>query len=99
MRLTDLEPRWITFSSNGARCGLTFLCPHCRTARLGAWFHDPYCGVGYPVSEWPLFMLQHPDLKFWARTGEDFDTLTLSPSVDASSVGHWHGTITNGEVS
>lgn len=25
-------------------------------------------------------------------------TLTLTPSVDASKHGHWHGFITNGEI-
>jgi hypothetical protein len=33
----------------------------------------------------------------WGRTGDTFDTLTLSPSVDASAAGHWHGWVSNGE--
>jgi hypothetical protein len=32
----------------------------------------------------------------WQRTGETFETLTLTPSVDCSAWGHWHGFITNG---
>lgn len=36
--------------------------------------------------------------RLWERTGEDFDDLTLSPSVDASVLGHWHGFIRNGMV-
>lgn len=36
----------------------------------------------------------------WTLHGdEDFRTLTLTPSVDASKAGHWHGFITNGEIS
>lgn len=35
----------------------------------------------------------------WTRTGEAFDVLSLAPSVDASRSGHWHGSISNGEVS
>jgi hypothetical protein len=31
-------------------------------------------------------------------TGESFDTLTLNPSVGFDSIGHWHGRITNGEM-
>lgn len=27
-----------------------------------------------------------------------FDTVSLTPSVDASKSGHWHGWITNGEI-
>lgn len=34
----------------------------------------------------------------WARAGETFETLTLSPSVDASRAGCRHGFVTNGEV-
>jgi hypothetical protein len=34
----------------------------------------------------------------WRREGDTFDTLTLSPSVDASPSGHWHGFVRNGEV-
>ena len=30
--------------------------------------------------------------------GETFETLTLTPSVDASAAGHWHGHVTDGEV-
>ncbi len=35
----------------------------------------------------------------WTRAGETFDLLSLAPSVDASKSGHWHGFVTNGEVS
>jgi hypothetical protein len=28
----------------------------------------------------------------------DFNTLSISPSIDASNSGHWHGFITNGEI-
>jgi hypothetical protein len=34
----------------------------------------------------------------WKRSGEAFETLSLSPSIDASNAGHWHGFIKNGEV-
>jgi hypothetical protein len=37
----------------------------------------------------------------WTRTGEDFETLTLTPSIhsDPAKGGcGWHGFITNGEV-
>jgi hypothetical protein len=34
----------------------------------------------------------------WQRTGETFDDLTLTPSIDASPSGHWHGYVTNGQV-
>lgn len=34
----------------------------------------------------------------WTRTGEDFSTLTLTPSIDGSKAGHWHGHVTAGAV-
>lgn len=34
----------------------------------------------------------------WQRSGDNFDNLTLTPSIDASRSGHWHGFVTNGEI-
>jgi uncharacterized protein DUF6527 len=39
-----------------------------------------------------------PGKACWTRFGETFDVLTLSPSVDASRSGHWHGFITGGHI-
>lgn len=106
MRLTDLAPHWMVLRDCGDVVGITFRCPHCppgergATTYLGAWFATPIDRDGLSLDErgWPDFMAQHPERKFWARTGDTFETLTLSPSVDASQHGHWHGFIANGEV-
>jgi hypothetical protein len=34
----------------------------------------------------------------WTFSGKDFATITITPSIDASASGHWHGCITNGEI-
>lgn len=34
----------------------------------------------------------------WTRSGDTWDALTLTPSIDASKAGCWHGHITNGDV-
>lgn len=34
----------------------------------------------------------------WTADGDAFDTLTISPSIDGSKGGLWHGHITNGEI-
>jgi hypothetical protein len=87
MRLTDLEPRWI-----GPKAGLTFDCPGlcCAGAtgkkRLFVLFEDPALPLGV-VSD-----------RRWYRTGTTFEDLTLTPSLDWSSIGHWHGFIRDGEV-
>ena len=99
MRLTELAPRWAMDAdiviggvhrhyADRHGMALTFECPHCRTCRLGVWFANPIDGL--PPTD---------DAKtLWQRTGESFDVLTLTPSIDASNHGHWHGTIFNGEV-
>lgn len=95
MRLTDLDPRWISESGRNDQMGISFDCPceKCRGAeppflarRIGVWFENPIDGG--PAASGHLL---------WRRTGETFETLTLSPSIDMSKHGHWHGFITNGE--
>lgn len=100
MLLADLDPRWYTFAHTAKgvdiRLGLTFLCPCCKEQRLGVAFDPPIYPHGWlNASNWK------PTGKEWRRTGDTFDTLTLTPSIDASAVlsGHWHGSITNGAIS
>ena len=101
MRLVDLHPRFaidadiviggVSRHFEG-RLGMaiSFECPHCLGSgqRLAVWFANPIDG-GPPTDD---------ATKLWQRTGETFDSLTLSPSIDASATGHWHGFIANGEV-
>jgi hypothetical protein len=107
MRLTDLDPHWV--AEMGApdthQQGVSFLCPCCRTVRLAVFFAEPI--TGSPVDLKQLHRSQgvdghladhHLGSTLWTRTGEDFDTLSLTPSVDCSHFGHWHGYITNGAV-
>jgi Family of unknown function (DUF6527) len=34
----------------------------------------------------------------WTISGQDFETMTVTPSLDASAAGHWHGFITAGNI-
>lgn len=34
----------------------------------------------------------------WTMSSTDFETLTVTPSIDAEAAGHWHGHITAGEI-
>lgn len=34
----------------------------------------------------------------WGRTGDDLCSISITPSIDASASGHWHGFVTNGEI-
>ncbi len=99
MRLSELEPHWIGVynASPGSvldqvHIGVAFWCPHCRATRLAVLFRNP---VGPPLSDWPHVGLGD---KFWERQGETFEDLTLTPSIDCSKSGHWHGFVTAGDV-
>lgn len=102
MKLTDLNPRGVldadiviggrnVHDTDRDGMGISFECPCCRgtarTTRLAVFFANPIDGK--PPSD---------DHKLWARAGDSYDSMTLSPSIDASASGHWHGFIENGSV-
>lgn len=108
MKLTDLHPEWYgAYGRVGPnRLGVRFDCPTCTasgTLDSCSWggdiyvpFKNPIDGavpIGSDVPEPGAYMVG----TMWQRTGETFDDLTLTPSVNA--VGHWHGFVTNGQVS
>lgn len=93
MRLSELNPRWFVFENGGPRVGLTFDCPHCRTQRLGVVFHRR----GHEAID-DTYIRAHSSENVWTLDGDALDNLTLSPSVDASAHGHWHGFVRRGEV-
>ena len=73
MKLTELEPRWLDRNVKGEPCGVSFLCPHCRTQRLGVFwdaqaFHD-WDGDGV-VDEGEIVVVAD---KVWVKTGADFN--------------------------
>jgi hypothetical protein len=100
MKLTTLEPRWVAIGDSGKFViGVTFNSPT-TGKRLGCLFANPIDPEGWiprigNCMDNPGFM---PDSKRWLRTGETFDTLTLSPSLDFSQHGEWHGHINAGEA-
>lgn len=98
MRLLDLEPRWFEAYRPGNRVGLTFACPHCLGIgqRLAVALHLDGTNLDPDPANPQQFAA---DERVWTITGgSDFSDLSLSPSVDASEAGHWHGHITNGEI-
>lgn len=97
MKLIDLEPRWYA-NQNGHRIGFSFLCPHCDQSgqRLAIAVHLDGTSLDDDPNTTQVFQ---DGEHVWNITGGDtFDNLSLSPSVDASASGHWHGFITNGQV-
>jgi hypothetical protein len=110
LKLAELDPHWVGLCQ-GHAIGITFLCPHCRKCRIGVAFDEPIGGhhlenvIGRDVAVFLTreFMtgtgrFQNSTLKKWHREGETFDGLSLSPSIDTSECGHWHGSVTNGEI-
>lgn len=94
MKLTELNPRWYVLRDGGPRVGFTFDCPHCRTQRLGIAVHDE--GHRIIAAQEPQAF---PPGTVWQITGGvDFHDISLTPSIDASGFGHWHGFITFGEA-
>jgi hypothetical protein len=109
MRLTDprLRVNWCRGSgeNNNRLVALNFQCPCCFKQRLSVKLANPIDG-GPPEPGIPEPENATPEQKEivrrynlrWQRTGDTFETISLSPSVDVSDSGHWHGFITNGEV-
>jgi len=104
VKLTDLQPEWLTHDAfifknpTGGNDWLTckrVVMPTNEQQKLiyGDWMDESTRTkwVGKPV------VLTTPDMA-WAFEGNDFATLTVSPSIDASASGNWHGFITNGEI-
>lgn len=109
-RLADLEPRWLEWE--GRKVGMMLRCPHCRTTWLSCFFEAGIPTFGGAERRMPnqfgLFETVIGDAAdeaipcdkaaAWKRNGDDFATMSVTPSLDASAAGHWHGSITNGEV-
>jgi hypothetical protein len=88
MKLSELNPKFLGDPVDREGVGLACDCP---------------CGCGtelfVPFSN-PLDGGQQYGPQGWERTGETFDTLTLSPSIQRYEPcpNRWHGFIRDGEI-
>lgn len=103
MKVTDLNPQFVGMGGPHVRyeatgktvppregVGMSFDCP-CGCGTQG------YVGFANPLDGGPSV---HPAQGQWQRTGETFETITLTPSIyrpKPHGCG-WHGYFTNGEV-
>ena len=112
MRLTELDPRWL--EKNGVRVGFLFRCPlePSNPNRLQAVFFRPTPPLheqGVLIAA-ALDLLEESD-HFVQRCNPaanwdcsppaaeaTFENISITPSVDGSAGGNWHGWITNGEI-
>ncbi len=116
-KLVDLNPRWVGAGGEGVSnvdgspvperrgVGVSFDCPcqPCTTQRTGGeadFYLRVFVGFANPLDGGPAHDPRQGAQ--WQRTGETFETLTLTPSIQRHRVGDggcdWHGFVTNGEV-
>lgn len=108
MRLVDLMPRWLSPNV------FAFLCPHCRAVFLTCknvvmdtweqretvwrgllcWNGNAAYPPAYPVD----VVLCKPEMAWTFPSGAAFESMTVTPSLDASASGHWHGFLTAGDI-
>ena len=106
MRLTELSPRWLSPDV------FTFLCPHCckvlLTCKRVTMGHKAQCLLWREILDWDS---EYDEIEWgsvtvilckaecaWTMSSSDFETMTVTPSLDASGSGHWHGFLTAGEI-
>jgi hypothetical protein len=105
MRLIELEPRWVGMHI------LMMRCPHCVALGPGVqqwWLTCKNAVMSTPEQfdlfeatfgeEWNTLVVPcNPDMA-WTIYGRDFNSLSVTPSLDASNSGHAHFNITNGQI-
>lgn len=101
MKLSELEPRWIHANV------FVFLCPHCKKVLLTCKNIVMSSREQYDLfektfgEEWNQLVVPSRESFAWTIHGinrDNFDQLTVTPSIDASASGHWHGLIRNGQI-
>lgn len=100
MKLLDLEPRWLSENV------FAFLCPHCKQVWLtcknvvmGTSEQRELAIAANLEPTGPRYgaVLMDPGFA-WTWDTADFATMSVTPSIDASKSGHWHGFIRAGAI-
>lgn len=100
MKLTELDPHWLTpdvfmFRSPIGR-GNWLCCPRVKMTR-NEQFDLFEANQMEPTGKDAVIVGWKEDC-VWHYDGSDFETMTVTPSIDASASGNWHGHITNGKI-
>lgn len=91
---------------DGKRIGFTFVCPTNPKFRQSC-FPDPpqtseQCDIFDAMHGDHIMVQPCNSSKHWQIAGgiesASFETMTVTPSLDGSPGGLWHGHITNGEI-
>lgn len=100
MKLSALNPRWVSSGGEGITDSVTG-APIPHRERVGVTFDCPCgkCGKrGYIPFQNPIDPQAPINSAGWHRTGDTFETLSLTPSIlrtEPHGCG-WHGFLTNG---
>lgn len=98
MKLTDLEPAWLSpdvfiFKSPTGR-GDLLTCKRVPMSHIDQYDLIYANNLQYRKQ---IIIMSNEEMA-WSFEGNDFSTMTVSPSIDASASGNWHGHIINGEI-
>lgn len=98
LALTELYPKWIHPNV------FVFVCPHCRTMLL-------LCkNIRMQIKEQQDLILRTLEMEFsdgvvpmaenaaWKWDVPKFETMSVTPSINAAPAGHWHGHIKKGII-
>lgn len=98
MKLTDLDPHWLTpdvFIFKNPTGGTDLLT--CKRVAMSRADQQALIYEKNPQYVGRSVVMTVPEM-VWQFEGNDFATLTVSPSIDCSASGNWHGFVRNGEV-
>lgn len=113
MRLIDLDPRWLVkdgqrvgfiFMSPTQGDAMWMACFENPPGRREQW---ALFGAAFPrdyrnSKGYDLMVQGMAPTSHWQIAGgieaASFETMTVTPSLDGSAAGNWHGFITNGEI-
>lgn len=103
MRLLDLEPQWIN-DGCGVRIGFMFRCPTNPEFWQTCFRESPQRRVQREIFE-RMFGEDNDHVvqgctpgTRWSWSTEDFATISVTPSIDGSPGGLWHGFVTDGDI-
>lgn len=99
MKLIDLEPVWLSpdmFAFKNPTGGKYWLT--CKRVIMPRRQQAELCYTNPEIQHAEgCVVLTEPDYA-WNFSGNDFNALTVMPSIDASASGNWHGFITDGVI-
>lgn len=109
MKLTELNPQWLL--KDGRRVGFLFRCPldPSNSKRLQSCFFKPTPSKEqWDIVEATLGEEREGHVQFckpdcgWTCSPSPeqatFENISITPSLDGSAGGNWHGFITNGQI-